>query len=229
MFRFGMFVACSGFVAMMIYTAFSYQIEKDLALEYAPPVVSSVPDPSFGFVEPMDMIDSSDEPVVEVDKDKAKASVAKIRRQPKMKMEVIDIDKSTLLAVDKDQAAASAKAFTAFGPEGQKLEVFAYDQQWQAYAAGMGQEIATKKGHTARFFRIRPNGYTPAVQLGATRYAGRYTLKSDKGQAFTGAIVGYVGRTDVVCFFVPNEQVVELGQIQVVDPTVKVTVGQQAE
>jgi hypothetical protein len=227
MFRFGMFVACSGFVAVMIHTAYTHQLERELSLEYAAPVASLEVVSSGRIVEPMDMIASSPERMADVDK--AKVSVAEIRQKPKVKMEKIDIGQASLLVVDGKQAEASAKAYTAIGPDGQPLEVFVYDQQWKAYAKGMGRDIASKKGYTARFFRIRPVGYTPSAQLGATKYAGRYTLKSEEGLAFNGEIVGFVGRTDVVCFFVPNETVVEVGKIQVADPAFKVTSGQIAE
>ncbi len=139
-----------------------------------------------------------------------------VRRHRTTRINKLTTQEANALTLAPGQVEKTADAFKAFGPDDQALEVVAFDRQWASYSRQNNQTVAAKKGHRPLVFRIRPIGYTPAVELGGTQYAGRYTLTDQAGHVHVGSIVGYVGRNDVVQFDVPQDRQVAGGEIRVI-------------
>ena len=216
MFRLGMFIACAGFVAVMIHTAYRYELAEELAAHPAYQTElqreSMLPQPSAAPAE------AEEPPLVDVISIEPPRPNYRPKRRP-VKVDPLSVEEVAALSTDLQDEAEVGDAFKAYGPQQQLLELLAYDKPWARFCEARGKRLEVTKGHRPVIFRIRPDGYTPAVMLGGTHFAGRYRLIDQAGRTHPGSIVGYVGRQDVVQFEIPLGQNVESGRIEVVDPS----------
>ncbi|MDX1565879.1 MAG: hypothetical protein R3236_10760, partial [Phycisphaeraceae bacterium] len=144
-------------------------------------------------------------------------------KQSPVKVETLSASEVAALSPDPQDPAEADGDFKAYGPQQRLLELLPYNKPWARFCEARGRRLEVTEGHRSLIFRIRPDGYTPAVKLGGTDYAGRYRLIDQAGRSHPGSIVGFVGRQDVVKFEIPLDLNVEGGRIEVVDPALKVS------